>query len=128
MRTLPILVLGTLLLACTAKISSDLTVDGKELKPTACRSGQPMGFAGVELRGSSDVRVRLFADPAGYANAVLLGVGPAAPVELGRCGSITVETQNSTVNDVRNVKGTATLECTTDGHSLKGKVTFENCH
>ena len=48
--------------------------------------------------------------------------------ELGACGTLKVDTQNSTINDVKNVEGHAELSCTADGLSLSGKITFENCH
>ena len=47
---------------------------------------------------------------------------------MGECGSFKLEHQNSTVNDVKNVAGSAELDCKADGHSVKGKVSFENCH
>jgi hypothetical protein len=48
--------------------------------------------------------------------------------DLGACGSLEIEDQNSTVNDVKNVEGKATLDCAADGVAVKGSVTFENCH
>jgi hypothetical protein len=114
------------LAGCTAKLTGDITLDGQPFELSGCRSGQPSGFAGVDLVGKDGRRLRLVAQPDGSSHAYLLADG--TPTDLGPCGGLTIETQNSTVNDVRNVKGTATLSCNAGGHQVGGRVTFENCH
>jgi hypothetical protein len=123
-----LLVLLVALSACSAKLDSDMTIDGAKLEPTSCRSGAVFGFRGVELTGKSGVRLRLAATETGEANLVVIPAGAAVGHELGHCGSFELADQNSTINDVKNVKGKATLDCTTEGTTVKGRVSFANCH
>ncbi|MBK8259375.1 MAG: hypothetical protein IPK82_42810 [Polyangiaceae bacterium] len=124
--TLPTLALT--LAGCQAKLSSSVTVDGKPFSAESCRSGQAAGFTGVDLVGTDGSRLRLVTMPNGQAAAHIFAPGAATSTELGACGPFTVERQNSQINDIYNVKGTATLSCTSGGHSVSGTITFENCH
>jgi hypothetical protein len=123
------LALFALLVAgCSAKLSGDVTVDGKPFKPTSCRSGQVYGFTGVELTAEDGTRLRVGTQPSGAANVYLMPPGTDRGIELEGCGTLAVTPQNSTINDIRNVEGTAKLACDVDGHSLKGEISFSNCH
>lgn len=113
---------------CSNKLGGDLTVNGEPFQPSSCRSGAVYGFSGVEVTGKSGWKLRLVQTPSGQGNVIAFGPGAATGAELGPCGTLTVDTQNSTINDVKNVQGKADLACTTDGLTLKGKLTFENCH
>ena len=113
---------------CEAKLSSSVTVDGKPFSAQSCRSGQASGFTGVDLVQSDGTKLRLVSQPNGKASAHLFAAGSATSIEIGACGPLSVERQNSQINDIYNVKGTATLSCTANGHSVAGSVTFENCH
>ena len=113
---------------CSAKLSGELTVDGKPFKATECRSGQVYGFTGVELTAEDGTRVRLGTQPSGAADVYLLAPGVDQGLELKGCATLTVTPQNSTINDVKNVEGNAKLACDVDGHSIKGEVSFANCH
>lgn len=116
-----------LLAGCSARITSSLVVGGKPFQPTSCRSGQPNGFAGVDLMDQAGARLRLVSLPNGQANALVFPAGADLGTELGACGRFTLERQNSRVNGVHNVRGTAELQCK-GRTSVAGSVQFENCH
>ena len=113
---------------CSNKLSGDLTVDGNAFELDACRSGQVYGFRGVELSSKKAGKVRLAVAPTGEAVAFYMPPDADKGVELGRCGTLKVNDQKSTINDIRNVEGSADLSCEAAGHSIKGKVQFSNCH
>jgi hypothetical protein len=123
MRALPLLVL---LAACSAKLSGSIDVDGKKFDISSCQSGQPLGFTGIQLTDESGRRLRLVANADGTANAIVF-VGEAQGDDLGKCGTLEVHNQNSKINDVTNVEGTAKISCS-GSHKLEGTLTFENCH
>lgn len=131
-RLAGITIVSTLLLVaavgCTAKLSGDLDVGGKKFEPESCRSGQALGFSGVELTAKDGRRVRIAQSASGKGQFIVFEKGEVAGVELGECGPFQLETQNSTINNIRNVKGNATLECEANGIAVKGAITFENCH
>ncbi|MCA9677448.1 MAG: hypothetical protein H6709_21440 [Kofleriaceae bacterium] len=116
------------LAACSAKLGGELTINGEKVGMSSCRNGVVYGYRGVELTAKNGVRVRIAASQTGEANVVMMAKGAATGTELGRCGSFTVSDQNSTINNVKNVEGKAELDCSADGVSLKGSVSFENCH
>lgn len=116
------------LLGCSNKLEGDIEVDGEEFELDSCRSGQVYGFVGVELEAEDGRRLRIVNTPTGEPVAVVLPSGSSSGVEVGTCGSFRIERQNSTVNNVTNVEGSADLECEGNGHSVKGTVEFENCH
>src|SRR4051812_42531516 len=107
MRALPLLVLVA---ACSAKLSGSITVDGKPLDISSCKSGQPMGFAGIQIEDDAGRRLRLIANPDGSAEAILFA-GEAQGDDVGKCGTIEVHPQNSKINDVTNVEGVAKISC-----------------
>ncbi|MBK9035667.1 MAG: hypothetical protein IPL61_31185 [Myxococcales bacterium] len=113
---------------CSNKLGGDLTLNGEPFAPSSCRNGAVYGFSGVEVTGKGGWKLRLVQTPTGEANVVVFGPDSPRGAELGACGTVKVDTQNSTVNDVKNVEGSAVLACAADGVSLSGKVTFENCH
>ena len=116
-----------LLAGCSAKIISSLTVGARPFQPASCRSGEPNGFAGVDLMDGSGARLRLVSLPNGQAAALLFAPGANQGTELGTCGPISLERQNSRINGVSNMRGTATLSC--KGKTpVAGSVQFENCH
>jgi len=113
-----------LLVACSNKLSGELTVDGTPFTLSSCRSGKVYNVVGVELVAEDGRKLRLGVRPDGQAEAFVLAAGAPTGDSLGPCGALTVSDQNSTVNGVRNVQGSATLDCS----RVKGKLTFENCH
>lgn len=113
-------------LSCRAKLSSALQIDGKAFTPTSCRSGQVNNFMGVDLIDDTGLTLRLVQSPALESSAILI-VGDNVS-ELGECGKMTSQRQTSSVNEVFNIEGSATLECKDEKHSVSGSVTFANCH
>jgi hypothetical protein len=111
--------------ACRAKLASTLQVDGKAFTPTECRSGQFNNFQGVDLINGS-VTLRLVQSPANKPSAILIEGDTVT--ELGECGKMTSQQQNSEVNGIVNVQGSATLECKHEQRSLTGTISFQNCH
>ena len=113
---------------CKAKLSADVKVDGAAFEPASCRSGQVYGFSGVELTAKDGRKLRLVMRPDGQSEALLFPANSTTGTNLGACGAFVVNQQNSSINDIKNVEGNATLSCSADGHSISGSVTFENCH
>jgi hypothetical protein len=114
--------------ACTSKLSGELTVDGAPFKVNECRSGRAFGYSGLQLADAGGRRLRLFLNPDGTTTLALFAEGAARGDTLGNCGLLSMETQHSTINNINNVKGTMTLQCAALGHSVAGKLDFENCH
>ena len=114
--------------ACSAKLKADLNVDDAKFELSGCRSGQVYGFRGVELKGKSGGKIRLVAGASGEAKAFFMASGTKTAIDMGKCGPFSVNSQKSTINGVTNVEGKATLDCKGGGHTVKGTVSFSNCH
>ena len=112
--------------ACTNEITASLELDGTPFQPTSCQSGERNNFMGVDLIEESGRMLRLANSPANQPIAIVMVDGTTT--EIGPCGQMTVQRQNSTINDITNVEGNATVECEGKDHSVKGTVTFKNCH
>ena len=117
-----------LAVACSSKTSGVLMIDGEKFSIDKCRSGQAFGFAGIQFNGDDGRRLRVFSVPDGTAEAALFPKGSDTGDRLGPCGTLVVKQQNSTINNVKNVKGRAKLSCNAAGHEVAGELTFENCH
>jgi hypothetical protein len=127
----PLLALLALLVvvpACKNELGGSLTVDGKAFEMDSCRSGEVYGFSGVEVTAKSGDRLRLVQTPTGEGQVILLGSGADTGTDLGTCGPLKVSQQNSTINNIKNVEGKAKLDCSAAGHTIKGTVSFGNCH
>jgi hypothetical protein len=111
---------------CRPELASEVKIDGESFQPTACRSGQANGFAGVDLIDDSDRTLRIAQSPTNQPQAIL--IAGQQIVDLGPCGTMALQRQNSTVNDITNVMGNATLKCEAEGHTVEGAVSFKNCH
>ena len=119
------------LLACKSKQSGTITVDGKPFEVDECKSGQANvpQFSGVDFLDGSRQRVRFLLQPTGHVQVFFFPSGVSYTDMLGEgCGSMSMATQNSEVNGVKNVKGTVTANCTGGGHTVSASMTFENCH
>lgn len=114
--------------ACTNELGGDLSVNGAPFEAASCRSGAVRGYRGVEVTGKSGARLAIAATQTGAARVAHFAVGAERGVEIGDCGTFHIEDQNSTVNDVKNVEGKATLDCTSGELVIKGSLTFSNCH
>ncbi|MEZ4366526.1 MAG: hypothetical protein R2939_09600 [Kofleriaceae bacterium] len=132
MRMLLLGLVPALAVACSNEVGGDLTVNGAPFAPTGCRNGVVHGFRGVALSGKDGSNLRIAASMTGEAIVAILPGGARAEaqagLELGKCGLLTIGDQSSTINDVRNVEGKADLDCSAKGYTLKGTVTFANCH
>ena len=113
---------------CTNKLGGDVSVNNETLELDSCRSGVVYGFRGVEVTAKSGVRVRVGATPTGEAHVFVMAAGAEVGKDLGACGTFQISDQNSTVNDVKNVQGKATFDCSAEGFTVKGSFNFENCH
>lgn len=113
---------------CAAHLTSSVQIDGTAFVPTACRSGQARGFAGVELADSQQRRLRLAQALDGKFQAIYFPPGASVGENLGTCGAMTLQNGIAVVNGIRNVEGTATLSCGTGRYKVNGAVAFEGCH
>jgi hypothetical protein len=113
-------------IGCSAELTAELKIDGQAFTPTSCRSGQANGFAGVDLIDDSGRTLRIVQTPTTQPQAIVLDGQLVA--DLGQCGAMSLERQNSSVNEITNVMGSATLKCEAAGHAVEGTVTFKNCH
>jgi hypothetical protein len=114
--------------ACRSRITANITLNGTPFTPTTCRSGEPMGFTGVELADARGQRLRISAGVTGQSLVYYFPDANSSMVPMGFCGPLSIERQNSRINNVYNVRGNATLNCTGLGGALTGSVSFENCH
>lgn len=113
------------LAGCSAKLTGSIQLDGAPFAVSSCKSGEPMGFAGVELSNGAK-RIRLVALPDGSAGAIVFDHGDKGD-DLGPCGTLQIHPQNSQINSVTNVEGRTTLACE-GAHKLSGTLEFANCH
>jgi hypothetical protein len=113
---------------CSAKLSSDMSVNGEKATLTECRNGSVYGYRGVELTADNGTQLRIAATMTGEAEVAVVTKGSDKGVRLGTCGTLQITDQNSTINSVKNVEGAATLNCNSAGFALKGNASFSNCH
>jgi hypothetical protein len=119
------------LLACKSKQTGTVTIDGKPFEIKECRSGQANvpQFIGVDFLDATGKRVRFYSEGTGSIRTFIFPAGATQGEMIGEgCGSVSVATQNSEVNGVKNVSGSVTANCTGSGHTIVANVTFENCH
>ncbi len=120
--------LSVALVACAAHVGSSIMVDGSRFSPRTCRSGQAMGFSGVELADELGQRLRLARLLDGTFQAVYFPAGSEMGENLGACGTMNIEEGGAVINGIRNVKGSATLDCGGTKHRVTGNLRFEGCH
>lgn len=127
LSTLALLLVSTIgTIGCQAELTGDLKIDGQTFAPDSCRSGQVNGFAGVDLTDGDGPTLRIVQSPTNEPQVIVLDGQLAA--DFGQCGTMSIERQNSTVNDITNVMGNATLKCEAAGRSVEGTISFKNCH
>jgi hypothetical protein len=86
-------------------------------------------FSGVDFTDGSGRRLRFVALENGSLRTFLFEPGAKTGSLIGQgCGTINVAEQNSTVNDVKNVQGTLSADCTGSGHHITATMNFKNCH
>lgn len=126
---------------CSNELKGSLTADLKPASkqwtttPDECASGQRQGFFGADLRagGQDDALIRVLLDPRdgpilkvnipGGAQGLTLQPGPSCPRF-----DLHVERQNSTINDIANVRGHVRVDCDDAELKLQADITFANCH
>ena len=116
------------LAACTSHVGGSMTVDGQPFAVSECRSGAAFSFSGIQFADATGKRLRLMQEAGGGVTVALFQPGAPRGDTFGACGTIQIETQNSTINNIRNVKGKVDLSCEGGGHKLVGSLSFENCH
>jgi hypothetical protein len=119
------------LLACKSKSKGTLQVDGVQVEIETCRSGQANSprFNGVDFIDSSGRRIRYLVTPEGALRNFFFEPGVTRGDLVGeRCGTMSLTEQSSEVNNVKNIKGSVTANCTGAGHVIVATVNFENCH
>lgn len=127
-------IIGISLASCTNKINASLQIDGSPFRAASCRAGISQGFSGVDFYGQDGTLLRLVYLPTGQTKAILKKPGAPTGEEMGICGTLSLQQQSSRINGIQNHKGFATLECsspedcTSEKHSIKGTISFENCH
>jgi hypothetical protein len=122
----PLLLVSILLATgCSAELTGELVIDGKPTKITGCRSGQVYNFHGVELVTGSGQRVRASQTMGGKSQLAIL---PGDGETLEGCVRVSVNPQNSTINDIKNIEGQLVASCTDTTPTVTGTVTFANCH
>ncbi|HEX8724308.1 MAG TPA: hypothetical protein VF737_02850 [Gemmatimonadaceae bacterium] len=100
-----------------------------------CWSGQMLEFRGVELFHDpvTTQRVRLVDDPVAGPRVVLVNVIPGRDrvvLAPDACSTFEsrIESGNSTLNDIRSLRGTLKLSCAVPGAGMLGiNVTFSDC-
>ncbi len=125
------LVVVSALFACKSKTGGSITVDGAPFEVSECRSGQANvpKFEGVDFLDQAGRRVRFLVQPTGGVQVYFFPPNTTFTDMLGEnCGTASIQTQNSEVNGVKNIKGSVSANCTGGGHKVQASVTFENCH
>jgi hypothetical protein len=114
--------------ACKSEVSSEIFVDGAKFDASECRSGQAFGFSGIQLEHADGRRLRMIARADGSMELAVFPAGSDKGELFGECGTIVMEAQNSKINGIKNLEGTAQLACVKDGREIRGTVRFKNCH
>lgn len=119
--------LAVVAIGCSNKLSGSLDINGNTFTPTSCENLQRIGQRGVELHDDAYKKIRIVERPDGSAD-VYWFASSGKGTKIADCATLTVRDQNSTVNKVKNIMGTAKLDCSKGDDEIKGNVTFENCH
>ncbi len=113
----------------STRVTGDVTVDGSEFTINQCRSGQLLGFSGIQLSDASGRRLRVIQNPTdGVVSVSLFSANQDTGDNLGSCGTLRINLTSSYVNYVRNINGAAALNCEMGKHKVIGNVNFTNCH
>ncbi|HTQ44168.1 MAG TPA: hypothetical protein VMI75_15520 [Polyangiaceae bacterium] len=131
-----LLLLAIAALSCGKPIGgSQSTGRGARVDIDECWSGQMLEFRGVELFHDPDTarRVRVVEDPVAGSRVVLLGIVPGRArviVDADSCATFDshVQSGNSTLNDIRSVRGSLELACSIASVGVvTAHVTFSDC-
>lgn len=138
-RTVWVVLLGGLALTgCSNELKGKIQVTAAgqtwTVTPSECASGQRQNFFGVDAReGSDDARlVRVILDPKASYTLHLNVPGTDKGINLEGAGcstfDIAVERQNSSINDITNVRGHIRVACDLPDLKVDADLTFANCH
>jgi hypothetical protein len=101
---------------------------------TTCRSGEHIGFFGVDIAGEHDrIALRVARDPVKGLNVLVRSATSDKAIALtnDNCKGLVanVRRTNTTVNDIRLLDGDVSLDCDlpSGGHA-RLKTTFEGCN
>lgn len=118
-------------------LSGSLSASGQEvgdwvLTPDICESGDRRSFFGVRMFTSHDSRLAFVyvEDPLQGRGVTVNIPGTDSGYRFGgqACKVLDGSLQRGAmINQVRAVSGTIDVDCQTDGASLRGHLTFENC-
>jgi hypothetical protein len=141
----------TFLLLCGCSVFKDGTASGRveskgelgawTLEQGKCFSGQRENYFGAIAYGpdGSGIAIKLVKDSVKGWQAVVnqpetcKGAASACkavvlPASACKTLDVTLETTNTTVNDVKVIEGKATFDCESGNDSLKGSLVFDHCH
>ena len=119
------------LLACKGKAKGNLVVDGVAFEVKQCRSGQANvpKFNGVDFLDASKRRIRFLVLSNGKLRSFIFAPGARKGILIGDgCGSMRVERTNTKINNVYNIEGNVTANCTGSGHTIVANMDFKGCH
>lgn len=129
---------GLALTGCSNELKGTIQVTAAgqtwNVMPSECASGQRQNFFGVDAReGTSDDKlVRVILDPKASYTLHLNVPGTDKGINLEGAGcstfDIVVERQNSSINDITNVKGHIRVACDLPDLKVNADLTFSNCH
>ncbi|MCA9642061.1 MAG: hypothetical protein H6718_03685 [Polyangiaceae bacterium] len=133
MRTIvaSVCVLGAALLACKSESSGSITVNGAAFDIAECRSGEANSppFSGVMFFDSGGNQVRFVGKPEGGFRLFHFTKGQSIGTLVGEdCGSLTVNKTNTKINDIANIEGTVSANCTGGGQAVVANVNYAKCH
>lgn len=106
-----------------SRIAGALAIEASPAKLTGCRSGDALGFFGVEATLDTGQRLRLAQGLDGGGVAVLFAPGAERGQTLSEGATVRVLTTGLRVDGVRVVEGSAKLACDAPLH-VSGTVEF----
>ncbi len=112
------------------------------LEKAACFSGERERYFGVVATAPGGIGIKLVKDSIKGWTAVINKADECkdAPAESGSCHAIvlrpedcntlaiSIENTHTTINSIKVVEGSMTIDCKSGDSSLKGQLTFEGCH
>jgi hypothetical protein len=124
-------------LGCFATARGSILVDKKDFYFKTCRSGERHGYYGIELESSGGGRLRVLTEMSfmyhdmeyrGPATVGLFSPGEGLGEDLGVCALLDVDRQAATSRGFVRLHGSIDLNCVGHGHTVIGRMDFENCY
>jgi hypothetical protein len=121
-------VLGCTVTACNAvSVDSELTVNGRLFGPDECRNGQTEEFFGVDLKEENGTVLRLATNPDKTISVILFPNDGTRPVNMTGCAQLSLKKSDNDHEGYYEVDGSASIDCSGSGWTVKGRTDFENC-